>query len=197
MNRRELIFNSLLAAGTIAAMRSAAARVFPPGSDALAELERADWRPVFLNAHQDETLIVLSEAIIPATETPGGKAALVNRFLDLVLSVEPDASQSDFITALTWFDTAAKERYKVSFAELSADQTEDLLNLVAFPHSHVRWGEHEAPFPGYEHFSLLKSWIVSAYYSSPIGLKEQGWDGWAARGTFAGCDHEPGGHSGN
>jgi hypothetical protein len=194
MNRRELIRNSLVAAGTMAAMRSAFARVFPAGVDVLAELERADWRPVFLNEQQNGTLMAVSEVMIPATDTPGATDALVNRFLDLVLSVEPAASQNNFLAALAWFENGSKERYKVGFVELSAEEKQDLMNLVAFPHSHARWGEHEAPFPGHEHFALLKGWIVSAYYSSPIGLKEQGWDGWSARGTFAGCEHEPAEH---
>ena len=58
----------------------------------------------------------------------------------------------------------------------------------------VAWIRASVASPGYEHFSRLKSWIAGAYYSSPIGLKEQGWDGWAARGTFMGCEHQPGEH---
>jgi hypothetical protein len=190
MNRRELILNSILATGTMATMRSAFARVFPPGVDVQAELERPDWRPIFFTPQQNELVIVLSEDIIPETDTPGAKAALVNRFLDLVFSAEPATSQQEFSSALAWFDTAARERYKLSFVELSPDERKELLNLAAWPHSHVRWGEQEAAFPGYEHFGLIKRWVVSAYYSSPIGLKEQGWDGWSARGTFPGCEHE-------
>jgi hypothetical protein len=195
MNRRELIRNSLLTAGTLAAMRTAAARVFPPGVDPVGELERADWKPLFLSPQQNDTLIALSEAIIPATDTPGAKAALVNRFLDLVLSVEPPDSQANFRAALDWFDPAAKERYKKSFVELSPQETNDLLNLVAWPHTRVGWGERDPGFPGYEHFSLLKNYVVGAFYSSPIGMKEQGWDGWSARGTFAGCEHDPAAHT--
>ncbi len=31
----------------------------------------ADWTPKVLNAHENDTMIALSEAIIPQTETPG------------------------------------------------------------------------------------------------------------------------------
>lgn len=70
------------------------------------------------------------------------------------------------------------------------------MNLVAWPHTEVRWGGSDTTFPGHEHFKNLKAWIASAYYSSPIGLKELGWDGWPARGAFRGCEHQPEGHQG-
>jgi hypothetical protein len=184
----------LFTIGAAAVTLPAGARIFPAGEDASLELERANWTPVFLNQQQNETLIVLSDAMIPATDTPGAKAALVNRFLDLVMSVEPATSQKEFVESLEWFDTGAQERYKAPFAKLTDQEKEDFLNLVAWPHTHPRWGSTEANFAGHEHFLRMKQWIVSAYYSSPIGLKEQGWDGWAARGTFAGCEHEPGEH---
>jgi hypothetical protein len=69
------------------------------------------------------------------------------------------------------------------------------LNLVAWPHpTESANGSTDLSFPGYQEFGRLKTWISSAYYSSPIGLREQGWDGWAARGTFTGCEHPPAEH---
>lgn len=180
--------------GVAALSPYAEARLFAAGEDASVELERADWTPIFFNAHQNETLIELSEAIIPATDTPGAKAAFVNRFIDLVMPVEPPAVQKAFLESLNWFDTGAQERYKANFVDLNPEEKLDLLNLVAWPHTHARWGSTEKGFAGHEHFILIKRWTVSAYYTSPIGLKEQGWDGWAARGTFTGCEHQPGEH---
>lgn len=194
MNRRELIRNSLITMGVLAVGPHASARIFEAGENAFVELERADWKPAFFNAQQNEAVIALSETIIPATDTPGAKDALVNRFLDLVLAAEPASTQKEFLDSVAWFDGGARERYKKSFADLSAQEKEDFLNLVAFPHSHPRWGVREKTFPGNEHFMVVKQWVAAAFYSSPIGLQEQGWDGWAARGTFAGCEHEPGAH---
>lgn len=195
MNRRELIRNSLLTIGAAAtANLPGRALVFASAENAWLELSRPDWAPIFLNAQQNETLIALGEAIVPATDTPGAKAALVNRFLDLVLSVLPADTQRDFLSSLTWFDTGAMDRYKTAFVHLSSDDVQDFLNLVAWPHTHIRWGKTDADFDGYEHFQKMKGWIVAAYYSSPIGLQELGWDGWPARGIFEGCEHQPGEH---
>lgn len=195
MNRRELLRKSLLTFGAAATVNiPVEALVFASGDDASRELARPGWTPVFLSAQQNETLIVLGEAIIPATDTPGAKAAFVNRFLDLVLSVLPPETQREFLDSLTWFDTGAMARYKASFVNLSDDEKQDFLNLAAWPHTHVGWGETDANFEGHEHFERMKRWIASAYYSSPIGLKELGWDGWPARGIFKGCEHQPDEH---
>jgi hypothetical protein len=194
MNRRELLRNSLLAMGVLAVNPRAGARIFVAGEDAFVELERAGWTPGFLNAQQNETLTALSDVIIPATDTPGAKAALVNRFLDLVIAAEPATVQKDFLDSLEWFDTGAQERYKTIFVNLTAEEKQDFLNLVAWPHTHPRWRVTEKGFAGHDHFMVMKRWIVSAFYSSPVGLKEQGWDGWAARGAFTGCEHQPDEH---
>jgi hypothetical protein len=191
MNRRELIRNSLLTIGAAAIDLPAGARIFSPDDNGMHELTRADWKPVFLNPHQNELLIDLSELLIPATDTPGAKAALVNRFLDLVLSVQSTETRQEFIESLSWFDDEAKERFKVSFLELTEEEKLDLLNLVAWPQTLVRWGSSESGSDGYQHFGRLKRWVADAYYTSPVGLKEQGWDGWPARGTFRGCEHQP------
>src|SRR5579862_8308432 len=178
MNRRELLRNSLLAMGVAAVNPHAGARIFAAGEDAWVELERADWTPGFLNVQQNAALTVLSEAIIPARDTPGAKEALVNRFLDLLIAAQPEKQQKDFLDSLAWFDTTSTERYKTTFDKLTDEERTNLLNLVAWPHTQSAWGETELPYAGYQHFMRLKTWIASAYYSSPIGLKEQGWDGW-------------------
>jgi len=195
MNRRELLRNSLLTFGAAATVNiPVEALIFASGDNAWHELARPDWKPVFLNAQQNETLTALGETIIPATDTPGAKEALVNRFVDLVLSVLPPETQHEFLESLIWFDTGATERYKVTFVNLSDAEKQDFLNLVAWPHTQVQWGETDANFDGHQHFDRMKRWIAGAYYSSPVGLKELGWDGWPARGTFKGCEHQPSEH---
>jgi Gluconate 2-dehydrogenase subunit 3 len=191
MNRRNLLRNSLLAIGAVTVNWPAKARELTSADDPSVELARADWKPVFLETHQNETLIALSDAIIPATDTPGAKAALVNRFLDLVLSAEPAPTQHAFLGSLAYLDGEAMERYKVEFLALTPEQKDDFLSLLAYPHTAARWGEPEKHYTGYEHFSKLKAWISSAFYSSPAGLKELGWDGSFAHGYFSGCEHSP------
>jgi hypothetical protein len=195
MNRRDLLRTSLLASiGAGTAALPGRAREFPPGYDASKELEAADWKPLFLDAHQNETLMALSDIILPASDSPGAKAALVNRFLDLLMSAEKADTQREFLAALAYVDGACMERYRSAFVYLPPEQQVELVTLLAFPHTQQTWGEGLAAFPGHEHFEKLKTWIAGAYYSSPMGLKEIGWDGAFPHGVFSGCQHEKGDH---
>lgn len=61
-----------------------------PATLAAADAKAAvpDWAPEYLDAHQNETLIALSERIVP-----GSTKAQVNRFIDLLLTVDSQESQ--------------------------------------------------------------------------------------------------------
>jgi hypothetical protein len=188
MNRRDLFRASIVGAISVA-IRPGFGREFPPGSDASKELASPDWKPLFVDEHQNQTLIVLSDLMIPATDSPGAKGAFVNRFLDLLMSAESPETQRAFIEALGYLDGACRERYNAAFIGVPQEQQIEFLNLIAYPHSHRDWGEPIEEFPGNTHFEKLKDWIVGAYYSSPEGLRELGWDGGPPHGVFAGCEH--------
>jgi hypothetical protein len=51
------------------------------GEDGSTFLTDPNWKAAFLNEHQNESLISLSDVIIPATGTPGAKEAQVNCYL--------------------------------------------------------------------------------------------------------------------
>jgi hypothetical protein len=181
-------------AGAATMKWQAMARVFPHGEDPSAELARADWKPVFLDAHENETLIALSDTIIPATDTPGAKEALVNRFLDLLMSTEDAMVKQEFLAALVYVDLETTTRYKTAFVNLTADEKNDFLGGLAFPRPGAG-PEVAGTHSGYQYFSVLKDWVASAFYRSPIGLKELGWDGGPPSGKFTGCEHAPDAHS--
>src|SRR5262245_55306608 len=125
-SRRELIRAALFASAASAlgpafsfsqAINSgltAAAR----GEDGSKFLSDPHWEPVFLDDHQNKTVIALADVIIPATGTPGAKDALVNRFIDLLLSVQPAEFQKQFTDALTFMDTESQEQFEKNFVEL-------------------------------------------------------------------------------
>jgi gluconate 2-dehydrogenase gamma chain len=206
MKRREL-----LRAGVLA---GAAAALCPPrelaqsaphlseltpaqsGVDASKDLAAPGWKPLFLDEHQNETLIVLSDLIIPVTDTPGAKEALVNRYIDLVLAAETPDTQRAFLNSLGYLDGESIRRFKAAFRNLSREDQDVLLHALAYPRNASGWtGEAEAkPDTGHAHFEALKQRIMTAYYSSQIGEKELGWDGAFAHGPYEGCDHPEGNH---
>lgn len=208
MNRREMIRTSVLTGAVAAALRPtlAAPQTPPPpseltpaqsGVDASSEFNVPNWKPLFLDEHQNETLIILSDLIIPSTDTPGAKDALANRYIDLVLSAETSENKRAFLNSLAFIDGESIRRFKAAFRYLSRDDQDDVLHELAYPRSGSEWtGEADTkPDVGHAHFETLKGHIMTAYYSSEIGTtKELGWDGNYTHGVYQGCTHQEGNH---
>jgi hypothetical protein len=206
MKRREMI-RATIFAGAAAAVRppqAAGQSQSPPselthaqsGVDASKDLAAPGWKPLFLDEHQNETLIVLSDLIIPSTDTPGAKEALVNRYIDLVLAAETPEVQRSFLNSLGYLDGESIRRYRAAFRYLKREDQDDLLHALAYSHNASGWtGEADASADvGHGHFVALKGRVATAYYSSQIGAKELGWDGAFAHGPYEGCSHLEGNH---
>lgn len=153
-----------------------------------ARLEQAQQRaavggsaPLFLDAHQSKTLEMLAETIVP-----GSTGARVGPFIDQLLAVDSGANQRAFVGALGAFDMMAINRHRTTWVGLTAPQQEALLREASTADIKTSaWRRH---------FQHLKDWIVGAYYSSEIGMRELGWDGNVVHTELPGCTH-PGGHA--
>ena len=111
---------------------------------------------------------------------PGSGGAQVNRFVDLLLSVDSADRQKGFVASLAAADEEARAQFQKTFAELSAGDREKAITSLSQDHK--------------EAFADLKEWIVGAYYSSEAGMKELGWDGNFAFEKYPACE-AVGGHS--
>jgi hypothetical protein len=203
-NRRDLI-RAALVAGTTSALGPAftfaqaiSSGLTPAalGEDGSKFLTDPNWKLAFLNDHQNETLIALSEVIIPATDTPGAKEALVNRYLDLLLSVQGATFQQRFVDALAFIDSESQKQFGKNFVSLPAEDQIWLLTPWAYPEQPDWWTEQENKSdPGQKHFAHLKGTIADAYYGSEAGAKELGWDGEITHGPYQGCEHPDNTHT--
>ena len=165
------------------------------GVDASKDLAAPGWKPLFFDEHQNETLIMLSDLMIPATDTPGAKEALVNRYIDLVLAAETAENQRAFLNSLSFLDGESMRRYRAAFRYLPRTSQDELLHALAYPSAGSGWtGEAAVPDVGHGHFELLKQRIGIAYYNSEIGTRELGWDGNYTHGVYQGCEHPEGSH---
>src|SRR5213596_2817922 len=143
------------------------------------------WKPLFFNAHQNETVIVLSELIIPTTDTPGAKAAKVNEFVDLMLSEEGEDRKTDFIRGLSWTDKKSNELFGTNFKDATPEQQNALLVTLSS-------GKNTALEDqiGVEFFNTIKRYTIDGYYTSEIGvIKELGYKGNTYLDEFPGCTH--------
>jgi hypothetical protein len=142
-------------------------------SSAEVALGAADWRPIFLNAKQDELLIAVSETMVP-----GSTGAQVDRFIDLLLSIDSADSQKAFLSSLAAADEGSRSAFQRDFTELNAGDRDKALTSLSQTHKQA--------------FANLKEWIVGAYYSSEQGMRELGWDGNFAFDKYPTCEQVEG-----
>jgi hypothetical protein len=150
-----------------------------------------EYTPEFLDAHQFETLQVLAERIVP-----GSTKANSSQFIDQLLTVSTPDEQRTLLQALGGFEQVAMTRAGVPWKQLTDAQQNDLLTVASTSQSgtpDARGRSTTAHVTIRDHFEHLKGWIVGAYYSSELGMRELGWSGNLFFPTFPGCDH-PDGH---
>ncbi len=153
--------------GQVETARVATAVGATPGADAAAQTE-ANWKPQFFDEHHDQTLIVLTDLIIPATDTPGAKAALVNRYLDLKYNEETADRKEEIIQALAWFDGRSLSTHGKPFVSLTQEEQTAILEPLADPSN-----TNPEDQPGRKAFELIKELTIFGYYTSKIGLDEE------------------------
>jgi len=76
-----------------------------------------------LSAEQSSLVETISEAIIPATDTPGARAARVNEFVDAMLTdYYPEKERARFLAGLGRVDAGAQRVFGKRFRECTAEQ---------------------------------------------------------------------------
>ncbi|MEM1134930.1 MAG: gluconate 2-dehydrogenase subunit 3 family protein [Bacteroidota bacterium] len=123
MNRRNAVKRiSALAGGTLSTPLIAAVL------NGCKPSEKPDWLPEFLTPEQDKLVIAVSDLIIPATDTPGAKDALVNRYVDVVLKdcYAPE-DQKNFTDGLNSLNQSAKDAHGNDFIDCSKEEQIALL----------------------------------------------------------------------
>ncbi len=153
-------------------LKLAAAFTIPPAW--AQQAAKPDWKPSFLDDHQNETVIALTELIIPATDTPGAKAAHVNRYIDLFLRDGDQTQRERFMAGLNWLDGHSIQQHGHPFVHLTAPKQTAIL--------------HDLEASNNDFFRRAKSMTAGIYYNTQIGFQELN-KGGRVPSTF-GCAHE-------
>jgi hypothetical protein len=152
---------------------------------AQAAVTAQNWTPTVLDAHQNETVVAVTELIIPQTDTPGAKAAGVNRFIDAVLQQAKPTERQAFVRGVAWLDDRSRRQFRNDFVSATAAQQTELLTAVS------RSDDVPAELrTGADFFRAIKSMTIDGYYTTEIGLRQElGDNGQLFLPQFAGCDH--------
>ena len=175
MHRRELF--RLLAAGA----------AFPAlNSTTLAMLREAQatasYAPRTLDPHQNDTVIAMTDVIIPATDTPGAKGAKVNEFIDVILTDwATNDERQKFLAGLANVDERSTTLFGKSFVDSSAAQQEVLLRamddewvrLESVPKPRTTAYEKRDQQLKDPFFGVFKRLTLVGYYTSEIGFSQE------------------------
>lgn len=166
MNRRDLfrISSGAAAVLTLDAAEAQTQHQHPVNAASSAKAAASNWKPAVFDAHQNDTVVALTELIIPETDTPGAKAAHVNRYIDLFLADGPDKRRVEFLEGLSWLDGFAIRTHAAPFVRLPEAQQIALLEKMDAGDSEAKSGQ------GF--FRMVKSMTASIYYATEIGFKE-------------------------
>ncbi len=131
--------------------------------ESCAEKKPPKWAPLNLTKRQRDILNVISERILPATDTPGAADAGVPEFIEVLLKdVFPLAEARAFLSELESFNTGCKALTKYEFIACpSSRQQEDWLREVS---------EDAHSFNTF--FRKIHELVVTAYFTSEKGMKE-------------------------
>lgn len=187
MQRRELLKASLLcmAAGASASVaRALHAGIHAHGHhphDSDTDTSVIPKNPAFTEA-QRQSVALLSDMIIPATDTPGATEAGVPGFIETIVGDWYTETERDiFIAGLDQLDVYCKEHGNNTFLLVPDD-----LRLVALQESERVAQAYTAPMPSggliemgrfvdenAPFFTKLKELVVSGYYTSETGVTQE------------------------
>ena len=127
ITRREaLTRTALFLGGTLAASSIAGVR-----GDAWALTAAPGWRAGTLTPGQSELVATIAEHIIPATDTPGARAAGVHRFVDVILSdFYKDDERKRFLDGLSALEARAERELGAPFLKATPKQQLGLLTAM-------------------------------------------------------------------
>jgi gluconate 2-dehydrogenase gamma chain len=126
MKRRDILKSAVAGAGAFSA-DAAQQHQHPAGRPAKTT---AAWKPLFLDQHQNETVTVLAELIIPRTDTPGARDARVNEYIDLILNDGPQEGRVRFVQGLSWLDGYALRLHEKPFVRCTPEQQTAMLTAL-------------------------------------------------------------------
>ena len=177
LRRAALLLGGALSASTVAGVLAGCeARRIPDDA----------WRPRALTADQVDLVATIAEHILPETDTPGARAALVHRFIDAMLAESyPTEERQRFLAGLADVDSRAQRACGRPFLYCGPAEQRTLLEQldreVFTPGS--RPGSDTDPVP---FFRTMKQLTLLGYYTSEIGATRELHNA-PVPGRFEGC----------
>ena len=133
-----------------------------------------------LSPAQNEIVLAISDVMIPATDTPGARAAKVNEFIDLILTDwATEAERKIFLEGLVEADRKSNALFGHGYAAATPNEQAAIVQIFdeelattrneALP-KQVRSWEVTLLHP---FFAQMRRLVLVGYYTSPIGQDQE------------------------
>jgi hypothetical protein len=174
MNRREAVSTvALLIGGTML------------GAEAFLSGCKSAARTVNFTPEDITYMDEIAETILPATKTPGAKAAKVGEYMSvMVKDCYDEKEQKIFLEGLDKLNDESKKKNNKPFMDSTPQQRHDL--LVAIDKDARAYAKAKKKDEPAHYFSMIKRLTLDGYFTSEVGAK-QALNYVAVPGKYEGC----------
>jgi len=125
-----------------------------------------DWKPSFFSQDEISMLAEVAQRIIPKTDTPGAKDALVHRYMDDAVRWNfTEEEQAKFKAAIGQFDEIAIADFSNKFVDLSPEEMDKVIQKTADQARAARKKGDDSP----QLFPTVKGMVAAGYFTSEVG----------------------------
>lgn len=140
----------------------------------------------FFSAHEDATVRILVDMIIPRDERSGSATeARVPEFMDYMLADASERNRVEMHGGLTWLDTECNKRFSTSFVKCTDAQRKQVLDDISWPARARPELSH-----GVQFFNSIRDLTASGFFSSLMGWKDVRYIGNVFNPNWNGCPPE-------
>ncbi|MEL6592128.1 MAG: gluconate 2-dehydrogenase subunit 3 family protein [Bacteroidota bacterium] len=129
---------------------------------------------IFLNEHELESIAVLCDIILPATETAGSaNDAKVPEFIEFIVKDIP-TQQLPIRGGLMWLDQESNRRFNKLFKAATPEEQIAIVDDIAYPDPD---GKKPAMAYGIKFFERMRDLTLTGYYTTKMGFDDLGYVG--------------------
>ena len=138
------------------------------------ERDRKVRAEVFLNEQELETIAVLCDIILPASDTAGSATdAEVPAFIEFIVKDIPE-HQIPVRGGLMWLNSEANRRFNKIFKDCGDAEQIQIVEDIAYPDPE---NENQEFANGIAFFNLMRNLTLTGYYTTKMGIDDLGYIG--------------------